>query len=424
MGFASSYLANRTLFTELINEAPDRLTGIIVVIPAYDEPGITEVLDSLSSCSEPDCKTEIVVLINAPDGASAERIANNEISLRNIEKWKRINDPFFRIYAIDAGSPNIPGWGVGLARKAAMDEAVRRFDAIDRPDGVIVNLDADCRVGRHYFRVLCDEFLNNPGRKACSVYFEHPVTGSDYPAENYTAVTLYELHLRYFYQGMLLTGFPYVFHTVGSAIAVKALPYISSGGMNRRQAGEDFYFIQKIAPSGGFYYLNSATVYPSPRISLRVPFGTGPVMAKMTSMEHPSFLTYDIKAFMELRSFFNLTGIFYETGKEKLEECLNLIPEGIKAFLEGKDFFNKVMEIKDNTAHFSTFKKRFFSWFNMFMVVKYLNYVHQSLFSKNDVVKAAWLLLEYSGKEICSDDPVSILEIYRSLERGSCQPYD
>ena len=43
MGFASAYLEERALFPEIINEAPDKQTGIIVVVPSYDEPGICQV---------------------------------------------------------------------------------------------------------------------------------------------------------------------------------------------------------------------------------------------------------------------------------------------------------------------------------------------------------------------------------------------
>jgi len=42
--------------------------------------------------------------------------------------------------------------------------------------------------------------------------------------------------------------------------------------MNRKQAGEDFYFIQKLMPLGGYFALNSTAIYPSPRESSRVPF--------------------------------------------------------------------------------------------------------------------------------------------------------
>ena len=73
------------------------------------------------------------------------------------------------------------------------------------------------------------------------------------------------------FRDLHFTGFPYVHHTVGSAIAVKAMTYVKAGGMNRRMAGEDFYFIQKLLPAGGFFNLNQTTVYPSPRSSQGFP---------------------------------------------------------------------------------------------------------------------------------------------------------
>ena len=42
MGFASAYLDERALFPEIIKETPDKDTGIIVVVPSYDEPGHRE----------------------------------------------------------------------------------------------------------------------------------------------------------------------------------------------------------------------------------------------------------------------------------------------------------------------------------------------------------------------------------------------
>ncbi len=156
-----------------------------------------------------------------------------------------------------------------------MDEAVRRFNLLNKPDGIILNLDADCRVKNNYFTAVFGEMHNRKDRTACSIYFEHPISGNEFSEEVYRSIILYELHLRYYLQGLAFTGFPYVHHTVGSAIAIKALPYIKAGGMNRRMAGEDFYFIQKLLPAGGFFNLNQTTVYPSPRSSARVPFGTG-----------------------------------------------------------------------------------------------------------------------------------------------------
>ena len=74
MGFASAWLKERALFPELIKEAPAENTGIIVVVPAYDEPDITDLLDSLALCQEPDCKVEVIIIVNAPADASAESL--------------------------------------------------------------------------------------------------------------------------------------------------------------------------------------------------------------------------------------------------------------------------------------------------------------------------------------------------------------
>ena len=99
MGFASAYLEKRALFPQKIIEAPDQETGIIVVIPAYNEPEIDQLLYSLSKCKEPACKVEVIIVINAPDDATKENIENNKISLHNIESWKKENHGcFFRLF--------------------------------------------------------------------------------------------------------------------------------------------------------------------------------------------------------------------------------------------------------------------------------------------------------------------------------------
>ena len=112
MGFASTWLEERALFPELINEAPDKQTGIIVVVPAYNEPGICKLLDSLILCSEPICKVEIIIVVNAPENAEKESIENNKLTIKNIESWKKENNNcFFRLFAFIV-EPSVSGWGV------------------------------------------------------------------------------------------------------------------------------------------------------------------------------------------------------------------------------------------------------------------------------------------------------------------------
>jgi hypothetical protein len=317
------------------------------------------------------------------------------------------------------GQPSISGWGVGLARKTGMDEAVRRFNNINNPNGVILNLDADCIVEKNYFLAVYNDFLKKSDRTACSIYFEHPLSGTSYPGNIFTYIALYELHLRYYFQGLSYSGFPYVFHTVGSAIGVKALPYIKAGGMNRRQAGEDFYFIQKLVPTGGYFNLSSTTVYPSPRASGRVPFGTGASIAKLSADKSSTFLTYNILAFKELKTFFELTGVFFESGPQELHNKFSMIPQGLRLFLDEKEWIEKMMEVKNNTSGILSFKKRFFGWFNMFKIVKYLNNVHPEFFEKKPVDISASELLKARNIFFDSKETIDLLLYYRSLERAT-----
>lgn len=417
MGFASAWLKDRALFPVLIKEAPAENTEVIVVIPSYDEPTITDLLNSLALCQEPDCKVEVIIIVNAPSDAGSESLKNNIESIVATEIWKKeYPDRFFDLYVIDGSILRSEGWSVGLARKTGMDEAVRRFDFLNKPDGIILNLDADCKVKSNYFTAVYGEMHNRKDRSACSIYFEHPISGNEFTEQIYRSITLYELHLRYYLQGLAFTGFPYVQHTVGSAIAVKALHYVKAGGMNRRMAGEDFYFIQKLLPAGGFFNLYQTTVFPSPRSSARVPFGTGVTILRLTEGNNETLLTYNPEAFIELKLLFSLIGKIFICAIDDQKFAYPDLPPGISQFIGIEEWTTKIREIKSNTSGIQSFRKRFFGWFNMFKIVKYLNSVHSNLFEKKSVDECASELLKAIGIDFKSDDPAKLLEFYRLLE--------
>ncbi len=191
MGFASAWLGERALFPELIKEVPPENTGIIVVIPSYDEPDITVLLDSLALCVKPACSVEVIIIVNAPADASEAGLINNRKTISDIELWKKEHPRcFFYLHGIDLKSEKLDGWGVGLARKTGMDEAVRRFNLINRPDGIILNLDADCKVESNYFTAVYGEMNGRKERSACSIRFEHPVSGNEFPEKVYRSITL------------------------------------------------------------------------------------------------------------------------------------------------------------------------------------------------------------------------------------------
>jgi len=359
MGFASTYIERRTLFPQFINEAPHRDTGIIAVIPSYGEPDIVRLLNSLVSATKPECEVEVIIVVNAPENASPESLDINRKTLAEIESWKKQEkNCWFRLFPIDTGPGALSGWGVGLARKTGMDEAVRRFSLIDNAEGIILSLDADCTVELNYFCAVLSEFSKGKERKACSICFEHPLKGNDFQENIYLHIALYELHLRYYFQGLKYSGFPYVYHTVGSAMAVRAAEYVSSGGMNRRQAGEDFYFIQKLVPSGGYFSLNTTTVYPSPRPSFRVPFGTGASVSKLADGDKVSYLTYNLCAFGELRTLFGMLENIYAGREDEIDIIYSDLPEGVKIFIAEAEWIEKIIEIKRNLEQQAQGKKR------------------------------------------------------------------
>jgi hypothetical protein len=419
MGFASAWLEKWALYPQLIAEAPDKNTSIIVVVPAFNEPGITCLLDSLADCDNPECKIELIIVVNAPFDISGDNKEANNLTVNSIESWKKVNKKsFFRLYYFIADTKSFPDWGVGLARKSGMDEALRRFSIIENPEGVILCLDADCKVEKNYFNSVCSELYNVKQRSACSVYFEHPVSGAEFPESVYNNIVLYELHLRYFIQGLSSTGFPWVFHTVGSAMAVKALPYMKSGGMNRKQAGEDFYFIQKHISSGKYFSLNTTTVFPSPRVSARAPFGTGASIGKLEETASISLKTYNPQSFSELKLLFDETENYYLSDSSRLREFYECLPPGLKSFITYDEWEGRISEINQNTSTVQSFRKRFFAWFNMFRIVKYMNHVHQNIFEKIPVAEAALYFLNEKRIIIDNADPVNLLLIFRNIEKN------
>lgn len=412
MGFASSWLEKSAIFPQFISEEPDSHTGIITVVPAYNEPDICVLLDSLNDCEIPTCKTEVLIVINAPPSASEEQIRNNKENLGVINRWRADNDPFFRLYCFE--TPPLREWGVGMARKSGMDEALRRFNKTGNTEGVILSLDADCTVDKSYFVEIEKELYNNKSRAACSIYFEHDMSDTGVKEE----IAGYELHLRYYLQGLRYSGFPYPFHTVGSSMAVKAHAYLKSGGMNRRQAGEDFYFIQKLA-GDSYFSLGSTTVHPSSRRSFRVPFGTGAAMDKLHSAGNKTFQTYSIKAFTELKQLFDSIELFYVCSEEDIKINYNGLPDGIRSFIAENNFNEKIKEIRNNTSNITSFRKRFFNWFNMFRIIKLMNHLHNGYMHRKPVNVSALDLLDVIGKRGISDDTCFLLQVFRSLEKES-----
>lgn len=414
----NQYLQQRTLFAPLIFKRPSLNLGMVVVIPAFDEPFLLLSLMNLSRCKLPLCDVEVIVVINNSEQASEQvRQRNQEIYLQALEWTKKNNKHRLKFHIVYL--PDLPAKsaGVGLARKIGMDEACWRLMKIKNKQGIIACFDADSRCDENYLTALEEHFQQHPKSSACSIYFEHPLHGVEHADQVYAAIVPYELHLRYYIQAQRLAGFPWAYHTVGSSMAVRCMAYQQQGGMNKRKAGEDFYFLHKFISLGNFSECLCTKVVPSPRPSHRVPFGTGRAVNEIMA-EQGTYLTYNLSSFFDLKTFFDQIPTLYKIQAEQYVAFVEKLPPSIAAFLQQFDYVDKWREIKAHTASRKAFVTRFFKWFNAFMLMKYVHFARDQYYPNVEVGTAAASLLSHvHAVSFDSRNLVQLLHHFRSLDQ-------
>ena len=420
MAFADKYLKKQRMYPEYISAPVSERLNLIVTIPCFDEPDLIPSLEALWNCDRPQCDVEVIVIVNSGEQTNKEILDQNAKTVEEASAWMESHqDEQMKFYLIQ--QPDLPKKfaGVGFARKIVMDEAVSRFNKIDKAKGIITGFDADSTCDSNYLVEIEKLFKKHPKANGANIFFEHPLEGDEFDQQIYQAIAQYELYLRYYMLAMRYAGHPHAFHTVGSSFAVSASTYIKQGGMNRRQAGEDFYFLQKIIPLGKFHEIKTTRVIPSPRVSDRVPFGTGKAISTFVDEGIVDYQTYNYSAFRELKAFFDRAddffGIDYDTY---LNQLLVELPGSVRSYLKEDNFFEALDEINKNCASIDTFRKKFFAAFNAFKVLKYLNNVHEQFIDEESIVVCAKQLLAdlgistkgiYTAKEL--------LEIYREYEK-------
>lgn len=394
-----------------IKQTAESGLNMVVVIPAFNEPDLLKTLQSLERCEKPKKPVEIIVVFNHSEQASSE------IKTRNIEYYQeaveftKSNVLKLRYFLIDAFDLPDKIAGVGLARKIGMDEAVYRLDK--NIDGLIVCLDADCTVASNYLVALEQHFIKYINTPGASIYFEHPLKYSDNNLA--LGIVQYELHLRYYNQLIKYTGHPFAFHTVGSSMVVRSWAYQKQGGMNKRKAGEDFYFLQKIMLLDHFSEINNTVVYPSPRISERVPFGTGKAQGDWVDQKKEQYITYHPDVAKVLRSLFEKV---IEKGNKLVLTSIDEIPGQIIDFIGAEAWELKMKELTRNTSSDKAFVKRFFSWFNLFMILRFVHFYRDKFEGNIPIVDATNKLLEVLDQRSDSSEPNILLDKLREIERA------
>ncbi len=239
--------------------------------------------------------TLIILIINAPIGADSEahqRTLDLLTQLRNTSTCSSedghaflvdsgVPDAFCSVLVMDHCSANrvLPtNEGVGLARKLGNDVALELWRDGHVKSPWFYQTDGDSTLPNNYFVTPpeADDAV------ALHLDFEHVKTDGTSLAQK-----LYDLKLDYYVAGLTYAGSPYSHYSLGSAMIVHAKAYAVVRGYPKRSAGEDFYILNKLAKFGAIAFDRSRTIKLQERLSTRVPFGTGPGVARFGAAQKP-----------------------------------------------------------------------------------------------------------------------------------------
>ncbi len=248
------------------------------------------------------------------DGDDGHRSSylDNQASLEYLHSYQMLH-PDLQLVIFDHSTVG-KGWqgkqhGVGWARKVIFDAIASKAS----DNEVIVSLDADTAFGSTYLESVLEAFNGHPEHSALCLPYYHPLSGNDIDDR---AMLRYEVYMRHYLISLWGSGNPYAFTALGSAMAFPLWAYKKVGGITPLQGGEDFYLMQKFAKTGKILLHCRETVRPQGRASLRVPFGTGPAIAKGIDSMDDTYPLYPAEGFRAIADTYALFPRLYNEDVE------------------------------------------------------------------------------------------------------------
>ena len=326
-------------------------------------------------------------------------------------RWETLN-----LAWVDAASPRLElplkGGGVGLARRIGMDLALTRL-VRSAADPLLVCLDGDTVVRPDYLPAIIEHFRNCRAGAAAIPYLHQ--RASIPQAER--LISRYELFLRGYILGLELAGSPYAFHSVGSAMACRASAYCAIGGMNSRQAGEDFYFMQQLFRTVGVEQLVGTIVYPSPRPSHRVPFGTGRSVQRMGAGGEGELLFYRPECFRILKEWLALVAQGANVDGAALFDRSAEISLCLAEYLQINRFAEVWDKLRRNHPVQRALMTAFHGWFDGLKTMKLVHHLSAGIFPRCEPDEALAELFVWRGLEPASGVEAR-LDLLRKLQNG------
>ncbi len=351
----------------------------VVVIPAFDEP--VSFMDGMADLASKEDSTLWIVVVNCRIGADRGAILRTQYLLKALKdggsplpstpKLTLAHHPIGDVLIVDRCSEGrmLPSKeGVGLARKIGCDIAVALQGEGRIESEWIHCTDADARLPVDYFQAS-DALHPKQGIAALTYPYWHETEAA---SPRGRALYLYELSLRYYTLGLKWAGSPYAFHCIGSTMAVSHNAYHQVRGVPKRQAGEDFYLLNKVAKLGAVVRPECSPILLPQRESARTPFGTGP--ATKTITEHllagDEFLVYHPNCFALLREWLDAMDEFATT------EDLSILDSFSHPILNAAlplETEKRLREARSQCKSPESRKKRLQGWFDGFRTLKLIH---------------------------------------------------
>jgi hypothetical protein len=347
----------------------------VVVVPACREPDLSlcfQAIDAASRASQ----TLVIGVVNAQESATAETHRTNAAALAHFGCAGRAFSltslsarcDLLIINRAEAGRFLRPKRGVGTARRIGADIALKLWEGDGLRSDWIHSTDADARVPLDYFQ--------SPKAGVGRVIpFRHDTSR--------TALLLYEVGLRLYALGLASAASPYAFQTVGSALAFRCEAYAQVGGFPQREAGEDFYLLNKLAKVGPILRSAGDPITLVDRDSDRVPFGTGPGARRVEgNLGLPGgYRTYDARCFLALQHWnyqLRLLAVHRDTAEVKAQ-MMRFSP-AVWSCLRDLGVERALTEAVRNTRKERGLQTRLFCYFDGFRTLRFIHLLRDRLY--------------------------------------------
>ena len=343
-----------------------------IIIPCYNEFNyVFNTLDSISAQDQILLNETLVIIVINNSSNDNEKIKNNNFQTYNLLLKKQYN---FEFIAIDCFSNkfalNPRNSGVGYARKTGLDFCLRY---IKNQYSLLCSLDADTLISSDYINVV-NKIFTGKTTGACVLNFRHQKSHDSIIEKG---IRKYEKKIKYIAKKIHESGSPYGYVSMGSTIVCNAESYVACGGMSKKKATEDFYFLQSLAKYTQIHQAKECIVFPSSRDEQRVYLGTGYRIQEYKESGAFKGLTFSDESFSILNNTIKIIIKSYTMSWKQFDKVLlSKLQVQASNFLKSKNIDTIWEQINTNAKTQAQFNLFFHQWFDALMVMQFLKKIN------------------------------------------------